>query len=84
MRRVDVGSIFPAAFVWTASVQHLRIRVPIGRVAGCKRPLRVLLAAQDFNFPAMIFDESIPVQHAGRRRDARPADSGACTREIRA
>ena len=69
MRRVDDGSIVPPP----CSVQHFCICLPIRGVTTASGGLESE-AAQDVNFPAMIFYETTPLQYVGRRRDAHPAD----------
>ena len=55
-------------------MQHVFVRLPIRSVAAAGGGFESE-AAQDLNFPALIFYEATPLQYAGRRRDAHPADS---------
>ena len=70
MRRVDNGSIVPPP----CSVQHFCICLPIRGVTAASGGFESE-AAQDLDFPTVIFYEATPLQYAGRCRDAHPADS---------
>src|ERR1700679_2900130 len=64
----------PNDFLDEVLVQYVCIRLPIRSVTTASGGFEAE-AAQDLNFPAMIFYEATPLQYVGRRRDPHPADS---------